>query len=110
MSEYEESSRTEDITTMSARHMHGVCPFRGLPYRPALDDRCPTSLPCVALDVVRKVAGVAVGAVVHPTPIMQEDSYCWTCTHDQVREHEDGWVVSSKRVSIAGKRRVSPTR
>lgn len=87
------------------------CPFRGQPHIP-IDERCPTSLPvfldAVVLrevadtdqpkygrgrpkkDEVREVRTIKSDSISMPVPMMGYESYCRTCTSENIREKEMG--------------------
>lgn len=89
----------EAITKAGKRHWDRGCPFRGHPFVPEFDERCPETFDVIATPVVvTSYRGMTDPQVlVHAAPRLVEDSYCWTCTHDQVREKEEGHGVSAYR-------------
>ena len=100
----------EAITSVSTYRVSGTCPFRGYPFKPELDERCPQAVDCIALPVeARMYHNLGVPQVlVHVVPVLKEDSYCGTCMRDQTRESEAGRsvTISKPKSTVSSGKRV----
>lgn len=103
--EEDEVGGFESVRAVRAGFLAGTCPFRGQPYTPRLDSRCPTTVPAFGLPVLDRPKGETAVAMLHAIPHIPFESYCHTCLDGQVREEEDGRNPSFRVPSVAGKRR-----
>lgn len=94
----------EAVRFVRTRFLGGSCPFRGQPFVPPLDHRCPSTVPAVGLPTFDRPKGEGAIAMMHAVPHIPENSYCHECLHDQVREEEAG-RNPSRRPVLAGKKR-----
>lgn len=99
VTDYRPTKGDEEIVRQEGQHMtrlraHFVnCPFRGFPYTPKIDERCPTIIEVTTLPL--EVTSGAVRETIGQTiPHVTPGSTCDTCLVKQIREKEDGMAVS----------------
>lgn len=83
----------------------GKCPFRGGKFIPILDDRCPPGVFSYILQVYDAPKGSDPISHGQPIPVLSQDSYCWGCVYDHVREKEAGMYTEDARRGPTEKKR-----
>lgn len=96
----QEEDRFEGIHVMPTG-FYGGCPFRGFPFTPELDERCPPTAEAWLLPVADRPTGKVPEWHGQPVPVVHAEGYCAECLRDRVREREAGVQVSSRSKGLA---------
>lgn len=94
----------EEIRVTPIKAMGRACPFRGVPFRPLLDERCPSSIQAYVLPVVDKAYGASAEYHAQLAPVVREGSYCSECLVKRVREREAGLSAGSGSFGVKQRR------